>query len=210
MSSTEGEEKAPAKAADGDRERGGGLLPALLAGAGLLVVAGLLVFGPGRGSEETESEDSADKKKKKGEEVAAKGARGPKGGVGARNTDEAQDGRPKPRVNPRIERAIPFGSMAEQAPPGEKEPPTFADKEEEITYWEKELTNAQDMVEIRKRALQRMDKIRSQIEDGTREAADKEKALDDFERRKGIVVKNLETAEAELAEIEGKLSKLRG
>ena len=81
------------------------MLPALLAGAGILLVAGLFIFG---GDDEKEAAN-----KTKAQQTANANAhtanRDGKGGVASRPTDDATEsasGRPKPRLNPRIANAV--------------------------------------------------------------------------------------------------------
>lgn len=177
------------------------MLPALLAGAGILLVAGLFIFGG-------DDEKAADKTKdQKTATVGAQKAGGKKGGVGARPVDDAtvtSTAKVQPKLNPRIANAIVTEGMAPS--PNKKEKPTsFASTEEEIAYWEEELRAAEANLEVRERAAQLAPVTAEKIRE--RGNADE---IAQIERRLAIVEDNLEKAKARVAEAEAKLDELRG
>ncbi|MFO7563741.1 MAG: hypothetical protein R6X02_13940 [Enhygromyxa sp.] len=181
---------------------GGGMLPALLAGAGILLVAGLLIFGD-------DDEKKAIEGAKDGQAVnaahSAKGRAQTVGGVAARPTDDATKlSRPQPRLNPRIANAIVTEGMA-PSPNKKPEPTSFASTADEIAYWEEELRAAEGNLEIREQAAERAPKSEAKIrEHGTAED------LAQFQKRLEIVNDNLEKAQARVAEVEAKLAELHG
>ena len=83
---TSSDAKKPAEGGNANEE-GGSMLPTLLAGAGILIVAGLMIFWPDSSTQAT--------KKAGGENAAAsdgaKGAVSNRGGVPAREADEADE-----------------------------------------------------------------------------------------------------------------------
>lgn len=177
------------------------MLPALLAGAGILIVAGLLIFG---GDDDDEAK-RAESDKTKSANVQSKSGAGGKNGVAGRNVDDpTQPGAAnEPRLNPRIAGSIVTGGMA----PGKKpEPTSFASVDDEITYWEDELREANRMLEIRERAVEHI----PQVEESIRNGNDPVNGLKEFEVRKKVVSDNLERAKKRVGEVEDKLAKLRG
>lgn len=181
---------------------GGGILPALLAGAGILAVAALFIFG----GEDDSASDAAQNKDGSAAHTANAQVVGsdPKGGVAARQADAANvSGRAKPRLNPRIADAVVTEGMA-PVPNKKPEPTSFASVEEEIAYWEKELEEANKMLEIRQRAQGHVPRQ----EQKARERGSAEE-IERFEERKRIVADNLDRAQARVDEVEAKLAALR-
>jgi chromosome segregation ATPase len=174
------------------------MLPALLAGAGILLVAGLFIFG---GNDEKEADKAKDQQTATAD--AQKANRN--GGVGSRPTDDASESaRPQPKLNPRIANAIVTEGMA-PSPNKKQEPTSFASTDEEIAYWEEELRSAEQMLDMRERAAEMAPATAEKIrENGTPEE------IAQIERRLEVVNDNLEKAKARVAEVEGKLEKLRG
>jgi hypothetical protein len=179
---------------------GGGMLPALLAGAGILAVAALFIFG---GDDEKDAKQAA-KDAKTQQQASAQAIEQPKGGVASRQVDDATAARPKPRLNPRIANAIVTDGMA-PVPNKKPDPTTWDSEDEEIAYWEEELRDANAMLDIRKQASERVpgeeEKIR---QNGTPED------LAEFQTRKQVVADNLAKAQARVELVEGKLKELRG
>lgn len=178
------------------------MLPALLAGAGILIVAGLLIFG---GDDEDAAKRGATDKTKSAN-IQSKSADGGKSGVAAREVDDAtvrSDGS-KVKLNPRIANSLVQGGG--MAPAKKEEPTSFASVDDEITYWEDELRDANRMLEIRERAVEHI----PQIEEAIREGNDPVNGLKEFEARKKVVADNLDRAKKRVEEVEGKLTKLRG
>ncbi len=180
------------------------MLPALLAGAGILIVAGLLIFG-GNGDDDAAKRSQATSKTKSANSQTKAGA--DNSGLAAREVDDATNPAVanKPKLNPRIANAIVTGGMAPD--PGKKEVPTsFGSVADEIVYWEDELRDANRMLEIRERAVEHI----PQIEDAIRNGNDPVNGLEQFESRKKVVNDNLDRAKKRVEEVEGKLTKLRG
>jgi hypothetical protein len=186
--------KSPNKDAAGE---GGGMLPALLAGAGILLVAGLFIFG---GDDETATEA----KDQKTANANAHSAGGAKSGVAARQADDANKTANKPRLNPRIANAVVTEGMA-PSPNKKPEPTSFESSADEIVYWEEQLRSAESMLEIRQRAAD----YAPSAEDKIREKGSPED-LAEFQKRLVVVSDNLEKAQARVAEVEAKLKTLRG
>ena len=179
---------------------GGGVLPALLAGAGILLVAALFIFG---GDDETsEASENKDKSAQNANSRTAAGARGK--GVAERQVDDATEtARARAKLNPRIANAIVSEGMNPNPKP--PEPTSFDTTADEIAYWEDQLRKANQNLEIRQRAVEYIpgqeDKIR---EHGTAED------LAEFQKRKKVVQDNLDRALSRVAEVEDKLVALRG
>jgi hypothetical protein len=186
---------------DAKPQEGGGMLPALLAGAGILIVAGLLIFG---GDDDAAKRSEADKAKSASVQSKAGDGSG-KSGVAARNVDDPTNpgAQTKHKLNPRIANSIVTGGMA---PTKEPEPTSFASVDDEITYWEDELRDANRMLEIRERAVEHIPQIEQSIRDGN----DPVNGLKEFEARKKVVADNLDRAKKRVEEVEGKLAKLKG
>jgi hypothetical protein len=185
---------------DAKPQEGGGMVPALLAGAGILIVAGLLIFG---GDDDAAKRSETDKAKSAN--VQSKSGAGGKTGVAARNVDDptAPAPQPKAKLNPRIANSIVTGGMA---PAKKEEPTSFASVDDEITYWEDELREANRMLEVRERAVDHV----PQIEEAIRNGNDPVNGLKEFEVRKKVVTDNLVRAKKRVTEVEDKLAKLRG
>jgi hypothetical protein len=184
----------------GTATEGGGMLPALLAGVGILLVAGLFIFGGDDDKVATEGD------KPGAASANARTAKGPSSGVAARNADKANEtSRPKPRLNPRIANAVVTEGMAPE--PGKKktEPTSFPSSAEEIAYWEEELRAAESNLEVRQRAVDHAPKTEEAIrQNGSAED------LAAFQKRLVIVDENFAQAKARVEEVEEKLAALRG
>jgi hypothetical protein len=176
------------------------MLPALLAGAGILAVAALFIFG---GDDEKDAKQ-VDKNDPKAQQASAR-AGGDPGGVAGRQVDDATEtSRPKPRLNPRIANAIVTEGMA-PVPNKKPEPTSWESVEAEIAYWEAELLDATRMLEIRQKSAERVPAEEERIrQNGTPED------LAQFQGRKQIVADNLAKAQARVTDVELKLQKLRG
>jgi hypothetical protein len=180
---------------------GGGMLPALLAGAGILAVAALFIFG---GDDDATTDATQNQDGQAAHSSSARAGATPKTGVAARQADEAtRNGRPQPRLNPRIANAIVTEGMA-PAPNKKPEPTSWGSVDEEIIYWEDQLREANRMLEIRERASEHAPKAEAKIrEKGTAE----ELAM--FQQRLVVVADNLERAQARVDEVQLKLENLR-
>ncbi len=174
------------------------MLPALLAGAGILLVAGLFIFG---GDDEAASEA---KDPKTASAAAHTADRSGKPGVAARESEAAnQASKPKPRLNPRIANAVVTEGMSPE--PKKPEPTSFASSAEEIAYWEEQLRVAESQLEMRQRAADYAPSAEDDIRrNGTAED------LAEFQKRLVVVNDNLSKAKARVEEVEEKLASLRG
>lgn len=180
------------------------MLPALLAGAGILAVAALFIFGDSDEAKQADKDGQANAASASANASANAGSQ-PAAGVRARQVDGAdKTARVQPKLNPRIANAIVTEGMA-PTPNKPEVPESFPSKDAEIAYWEQELDKATAMLETRQRAQDRIPRKEQEIrETGTPEE------LADFERRKQIVANNLQRATDRVDEIEEKLVALRG
>lgn len=175
------------------------MLPALLAGAGILAVAALFIFG---GDDEKTAKEVKDAK---AQQASAQAKGGSNRGIASRQADDAtQTSRPKPRLNPRIADAVVTDGMA-PVPNKKPEPTSWGSVAEEIAYWETQLRDANRMLAVRETASGHVPAQEQRIrENGTPED------LAEFQVRKQVVADNLAKAQARVQEVELKLSKLRG
>ena len=178
------------------------MLPTLLAGAGILVVAGLMIFWPDDSSQTAKKRNTD-----KAAETGGKDGPNPRGGVAAREADEAKGAsrvnpRIKPRINPRLRPATEFGMSPN---PPSNEPPEFNDPDEEIAYWETQLSEAERVLEMREKAIDRLPKIKEQIMAGN----DPEGGLAAFEKREQVIHENLAKQRDKVAEVSEKLEALK-
>lgn len=180
---------------------GGGMLPALLAGAGILAVAGLFIFG---GDDDAAKQASEAKDKQSASASSSSRSGDPKGGIAERRVDGADKGaRPTPKLNPRIANAVVTEGMA-PTPHKEPVPESFPSRAAEIEYWEGQLVKANSLLEARERSSAHVPKAEERIRD-----SGSPEEIADFERRKEIVAANLERAKERVAEVETKLAELR-
>lgn len=210
MSDKAGKDNNPTASGQGDDSSEGGLVPAILAGAGILAVVGLLVFWPS-------GDDDAKSAKKKDGAVAdgrGKGSRtnsGKKnpdavgaGGVAARTVDDATPGSSASgKVNPRM---LPKSVGMAPGLPVDEPPPKFKNVDDEIAWYETKLDSASTQVEARQKNAARLVKMKEKAED----SPDPGTAMARYEKSKKIVEGNLAKAEAKVATIEKKLAELRG
>jgi hypothetical protein len=128
------------------------------------------------------------------------------GGVAARAYDNPNAPGQSGKVNPAI-RLPNLGMAPEGAGPPEPEtPPTFANKAEEIAWYEARLARATQTLESRQKFADRLPATKDRVASGP----DPQRQLEVFEGRKKIVEENLAKAQADVAEIERKLKELRG
>ncbi|MCX4242827.1 hypothetical protein [Paraliomyxa miuraensis] len=198
------ETKKASEATPADEEQSA--LPTILAGAGILAVAALLIFWPsgddakGKGSEKATAGNQAGAADGKGA-----GAGGRAAGVGARSVDAATS-LPSTRRNSAIKLPAGGNGIAEMPEPQPQDPPPTATKDEKIAFYEKRLEQAQRVLEARQKFVDRLPQVQARVE-----ASDKpEEGMKAFEKRKKIVEDNLAKAKQDLEEIEGKLAQLRG
>ncbi|MGH1347155.1 MAG: hypothetical protein ACRBN8_36675 [Nannocystales bacterium] len=211
MSTKAGKDNNPNASGPGDESSEGGLVPAILAGAGILALVGLLVFWP------SGDDDAQGSKKKDGAVADGRGkgsrtnggknkpdARGA-GGVAARSVDDATPGGSAAvgKVNPRM---LPKTVGMAPGLPAEEPPPKFKNVEDEIAWYETKLDAANTQVEARQKNVARLAKVKQNAED----SPDTATALARYEKSKKIVEDNLAKAEAKVTTIEKKLADLRG
>lgn len=179
----------------------GGALPALLAGAGILIVAALFIFNGDKG--ETKSEAEA----RGGSEARSAGAntarRAGQGGVAAREVDDATSRPGQPRLNPRLASGVVGKGMAPDTGPRE-DPTSFDSPEEARSYWERELDRAHAMLDTRERNLARADQLEQRIRSGE----DPDGDLARLQEKRRIVEDNLARAQARVEEVESRLAGL--
>ena len=183
-----------------EEEEGGGLLPAIVVGAGILVVAALLIFDFGD-DKDSDGDKSANAAQAGAAEGGGSRAGANKGGVPSRPYDPAEG--PKSRRNPAIK--LPNVGMA-PAPAAPEGPPEFSNTAEEIAWYEKKLAGAIKIRDARKKFVERLPKVKERIEAGP----NPEEGLESFEGRKKIVEDNYASAQKDVEEIEAKLAELRG
>lgn len=174
------------------------MLPTLLAGAGILIVAGLMIFWPDSSSQTAKSSGSQAAAGGDG----ANGAVSQRGGVPARAADEAQ-GKPQQqyKVNARLQPATQLG-MSQNPPPSE--PPEFDDADEELEYWRVQLSEAKRVLGMREKAIERLPQIKEQIMAGN----DPEGGLAAFERREKVIHENLDKQRDKVKDLEEKVGAL--
>ncbi len=211
MSTKAGKDDNPNGSGPGDENSEGGLVPAILAGAGILAVVGLLVFWPSgeddaknaKQDDKTAASKSARRTSASGKDGQGPGARGA-GGVAARSVDDARPGSSAVgKVNPAL---LPKKTGMAPGIPQEEPPPKFKSTEEEIAWYENKLTKANEELGNRKKNVERLAKTKQKAED----SPDSGPAMARYEKSKKIVEGNLAKAEAKVAEIEKKLEELRG
>ena len=172
-------------------------LPAILVAAGVLAIAAILIFWPEDDAVESRS-DAAEGASVDGGDRA--GSPRGDGRVPARDFDEA---------NAHARRREISGDATPQqlAPPtpAASAPREFASKAEEIAWYEDQLGKARTILDMRRRAVDRLPAARERIERGEDAAA----KLADFELRKRVVESNLTEAEARLRDVEQRLLELR-
>jgi len=188
------------KPAEGGKpgEEGGSMLPTLLAGAGILIVAGLMIFWPDSSTQATKKAGGPNAASHEG----AKGAVSSRGGVAAREADEAKAAPAKKyKVNPRLRPATQMGMSPN---PPSNEPPEFNDADEELEYWRTQLSEAKRVLGLREKAIERLPQIREQIMAGN----DPEGGLKAFEKRETVIHDNLGKQKDKVKELEEKVGAL--
>ncbi len=179
----------------------GGALPIVLVGGAVLLAGAALVFWPDSSGPEPTHVGAAEGGAAGGKSGAARS-----GGVAPRAYDQAQYGdatRPRSKVNPAIK--LPSAGVAE-GPAAPPEPPEFQSKDDEIAWYRKRLEQARSMLEFREKNVQRLDKIRDQIDD----SPNPDEARRVYEQRKQIVEDNLDKAKQKIEDLERRLAELEG
>lgn len=197
-------DKAPEKPKDEEQS----LLPTVLAFAGILVVAGVLIFWPSddKGDEGAGGKTAAAAADGKGQGEAGGGPGGQAAGVGARQVDAATTPAGRATRNPAIK--LPPGGREMKPMPDAlpKDPPADASVEEKIAFYEKRLEQAIQLRDTRKKFVDRLPDVKARVE----AAPNPEQGLAAFEKRKTIVEDNYAKAQADVDDIEKKLAALRG
>jgi hypothetical protein len=201
MSTKASEDTNPNSSGDAE-DKEGGLMPAIVAGAGILAVVAVLALWPS-GDDKAAAGDNAARASADGAAGAGARAAGAKrGGVQPRDADAADRGVKYGKVNPAVK--LPAVGIAPGVPPPE-EPPDFKNKEQEIAWYEKKLDQAMELRETRKKNVDHLPKVRERIE-----ASDNpQEELATFESREKIVEENYAKAQERVEEIEAKLAELR-
>ena len=194
-----------AKPADEEEQS---FLPTVLAGAGILAVAALLIFWPS--DDPAKDGASADGKGQASASArgggAEGGAAGRAAGVAARPSDAPTTAARSQRINPAIKLPQTRG-MAPTTPEAvHADPPPGATVDEQIAFYEGRLEAAIRMRDNRKKFYDRLPALKQRIES----SPNPEQSMETFERRKQIVEDNYEKAKAEVERLEGKLAELRG
>ncbi len=176
-------------------------MPALLVGLGILAVGALVVFFPGGDDPTPVRATSPEPGTRAGGDGAVRG------GIPRRAVDKAEHGAradaPRPRINKAL-RHMPTG-MSETVP--DRGPPeSFDSPAEERAWYENALQRAKADLQVREKALTRLEKSRGKIE----QAKDPAQARANYERQRAIVERNLQHAREQVAEIERKLAELDG
>lgn len=200
--------KAADKASEKPKDEEQSLLPTVLAFAAILVVAGVLIFWPSddEGSGGAGGKTAAAAADGKGKGEAGGGAGGQAAGVGARQVDAATTPQGRGTRNPAIK--MPPGGREMKPMPDAlpKDPPADASVEEKIAFYEKRLEQATQLMETRKKFVDRLPDVLARIDAGP----NPEEGRKAFEKRKAIVEDNYAKAQADVADIEKKLAELRG
>ncbi len=190
----------------GPENEEGGMLVAALAGVGILVAVGLLIFS---GGDESATQGAG------GEDAASASAsakgKGKASAFEARDVDDAtraardgaNNGAPKTRMNPAVAGMMVNQGMSSEAP--DREPPKFDTPEDERDWWERQLADAQRLRDMRQRGVDKLPEIEKNIEN----AADPDEAREQFEARKKRLILALENSDERIAEIQAKLAELR-
>lgn len=199
--------KAADKASEKPKDEEQSLLPTVLAFAGILVVAGVLIFWPSDDKgDEGEGKAAAAAAEGKGKGGAGGGPAGQAAGVGARQVDAATTPEGRGTRNPAIKMPPAARGMAPMPEAMPKDPPADAPVADKIAFYEKRLEQAERLVETRKKFVDRLPDVKARVETG----ANPEEGMKAFEKRKAIVEDNYAKAQADVADLEKKLAELRG
>jgi len=201
MTQSDGPKGEQSNSAD---DEGGGLLPAIVVGAGILIVAALLIFDFGGDDKANANGENGASSAQSGAAKGGRSGRAGKGGVESRPYDAAK-GNPGSRINPRV-RLANVGMAPQSTAPKPDKPPVFDNAAEEIAWLEKKLGRAEQAQADRKLNVDRLVGVKQRIEEGP----NAEKGLRDFEGRKKIVQDNYDRAVVKVQELEDKIAALRG
>ncbi|MCA9704410.1 MAG: hypothetical protein KDK70_01020 [Myxococcales bacterium] len=182
-------------------------LPTLLAGAGILAVAALLIFWPSDDDQGKEgARNRADAADGSNADAPGGAAGGRPSGVGSRPVDAATQPVSTGRRNPALKLPEGRNGMAPVPPPAPRDPPANATVDEKIDFYEKRLDEALRIRESREKFAERLPSVQARIE----ASPNPEEGMKTFEKRKKVVEDNYEKAKKDVEEIERKLAELRG
>lgn len=196
---------APSAAPAAKKEEDQSVLPTVLAGAGILAVAALLIFWPSGDDSKGAGKDDAAAAGQADGGGAAGGAGGRAAGVGARPVDAATTPE-STRRNPALQMPAAGRGMAPVPEALPKDPPATATPDEKIAFYEKRLEQAERVLETRKKFVDRLPTVQARVE----QSKNPEEGMKAFEKRKQIVEDNYAKAQRDVQDIEGKLAELRG
>lgn len=188
-----------------ESEDEGGLLPAALAGAGILLFAALMIFGTGDDEPEAKAAN-ADGTASGAAKNQARGARNT--GLASRAVDSAKrdpaagPAMPQPprgRMNPNVKKLMVTTEMTDPEP---RQPPKFDNPDDERAFWEKMLKDAIRVRDMRQRGLDKMPKL----ETDARNSANPDAALDALADKKTRIIAALKHSESKIAELEVKVA----
>lgn len=182
------------------------LLPTVLAGAGILVVAALLIFWPSDDDKGGSADGKAAASGSGKGEAAGGGAAGRAAGVGARSIDAPTTPEGRGTRNPAIKLPAGGRGMAPVPEATPTDPPPTASTADKIAFYEKRLEQAIRVRDTRKQFVDRLPEMQSRIE----QSKDPDAGMKTFEKRKAIVEDNYAKAQADVDDIEKKLAALRG
>lgn len=189
----------------------GGMLVAALAGVGILLAVGLMIFSGGDDADPAAEGDAsaqvaeAKDGKKAGGAPSAFEAREVDDATRANPTAVAQDGAPKGRLNPAVEGMLINQGQLGPGDPSDAKPPAFDTPDEERAWWERQLADAERLKTMRQRAIDKLPEIEKSLDGAT----DPDVAREQFEARKERLYEAMRNSEARIAEIEAKLVELR-
>ena len=169
-------------------EGGGGLVPTLIAGAAILLGAGLFIFWPSGGDGGTGSN---------GDRAVSAGNGGPKGGVGSRSADPAKAVAPVDEAK-RQSMTINASDSAEPLPPAKT-------TEEKIARAEQSLKLAQNNVKTFTKSLERLPKFKA---DAMEKADNPDSVESNYAVKEANIRRNLKRAEEDVLKYQEELDRL--
>jgi hypothetical protein len=187
-----------------ESEDEGGLLPAALAGAGILLFAALLIFGTGDEAEPAAAKNAAGQAKAKSGPVGKAGvASRPVDSARRAPTETAAPPPPKHRINPAVQELLVTDEMRDPsaAPPSR---PVFDTPEEERIFVQKQLDGAKRLLENRTRSLEKFTRLEEEAKNGP----NPDEALDALTEKKTRLERAIEHSNAQVAKFEAKLAEL--
>ncbi len=196
------------EASKAENEEEQSFLPTVLAGAGILAVAALLIFWPSDDGAKGDAAGGANGKTAaaNGSKNGGRGKGGRAAGVGSRSVDAATKPDGSGRRNPAIKMPAAARGMAPVPEALPEDPPASASVDDKIAFYEKRLEQAIQARDQRKKFTERLPAVQARIES----SPNPEEGMQAFEKRKKLVEDNYEKAKLKVEEIEGKLAELQG